>query len=170
MIVLTIKLFLIGLLLNNFIFKYFVGIEIFSKIKNIKEFLKIFFINILLANVVSYGIVKLFKINSFAINILVISLIATMVYEILFKNKSEYKNIILLYTIFLYLTIKEYTFLALIIYAILNTFFIGVSLYVIQNLYDYIDYKSKLIKPELIYTLVISLISMIFFGFTGFHS
>lgn len=168
MIVSIIKMFLVGLLLNNFIFKYFVGIEIFTKVKDIKEFLKQFFINTFLSSIITYSIVKLIKINSFAINIVMISAIATLIYEIIFKN-NKYKNFIILYSIFLYLTINEYSFLIITIYSMLNTVFIGFVLYVIQNLYDYIEYKSKLIKPELIYTLVISLISMIFFGFTGFH-
>lgn len=168
MIVSIIKMFLVGLLLNNFIFKYFVGIEIFTKVKDIKGFLKQFFINTFLSSIITYSIVKLIKINSFAINIVIISAIATLIYEIIFKN-NRYKNFIILYSIFLYLTMNEYTFLIITIYSMLNTVFIGFVLYVIQNLYDYIEYKSKLIKPELIYTLVISLISMIFFGFTGFH-
>lgn len=172
------KSFFYLLLLNNFMFKFFLGIELPLFMENSPK--KIFKFSIFttiiftLTTLFSALLKKMILIpynleNLFLIENSVVIIILVYLLGFIFTDIQKMKKHILLNVLFLstFLYSDNVTVVSGIIFGLLNGIFIFVSFIFLSDLYERIETKAEYINPEFIYYLSISIISMIMFGFTG---
>lgn len=173
------KSFFYLLLLNNFMFKYFLGVELplvmGNSPKRIFKFSLFTTIVFILTAPFSFYmkemVLKPYNVENLSLlSNVVIIIILVYVLSLFFKSLMELKKYIVLNVVFLstLLYVDDTSILESIIFALMNGIFLFFSFILLSDLHERIETKAEHLKPEFIYYISISIIAMLMFGFTGF--
>lgn len=177
MIITSINTIVAILLLNNFMYNYFVGVDFFSDLKiRAKEDIAlnlffIIFISTALNNIIFYFLPEIMNIveNFYLINIL------NIILAVLFINKFRHMEGRRIYygtTAFLIWLLAYEKFSNLYIsslFIMIMPFFIYLNLLFFEPLFEKLKIENKkgLVSYNVIFLIVVSIVSLIFNAFTG---
>lgn len=177
MIISSINTVVAILLINNFMYNYFVGVDLFSDLKiKTKEDITInlffiIFMSTAINNIIFYFVPEVMKIveTFYLINIL------NIILSVLFINKFRHMEGRRIYygtTVFLIWLLAYEKFTNMYIsslFIIIMPFFIYLNLFFFEPLFEKlrIENKKGLVSYNVIFLIVVSIVSLIFNAFTG---